>query len=40
MSSFSISPTLNPNSVFILQRSELEKRLNLQFYLNKLFKIP
>lgn len=32
MSSYTISPTLNKSRVFILQKSELEKRLDPQFY--------
>ncbi|GAB1429274.1 hypothetical protein MASR2M18_01040 [Ignavibacteria bacterium] len=32
MSSYTISPTLNKSKVFILQKSELEKRLDPQFY--------
>ena len=32
MSNYSISPTLNKNRVFILQKSELEKRFDPQFY--------
>lgn len=33
MSSYTISnKQLNPNQVFILQKSELEKRLDPQFY--------
>lgn len=33
MSSFTISPTLNKNKVFILQKSEVEKRLDPFYYL-------
>jgi type I restriction enzyme, S subunit len=32
MSNYSISSTVNPNRVFVLQKSELEKRLDPQFY--------
>lgn len=32
MSSYTISKSLNPNRVFILQKSELEKRFDPQFY--------
>ncbi len=35
MSSYTISPTLNKNRVFILQKSELEKRFDPQFYINR-----
>ncbi len=32
MSNFTISPTLNKNKVFLIQKSELEKRLDPQYY--------
>ena len=32
MSSYTISKKLNPNKVFILQKSELEKRFDPQYY--------
>ena len=35
MSSYTISKKLNPNKVFILQKSELEKRFDPQFYINR-----
>ena len=35
MSSYSISSTLNKRRVFILQKSELEKRFDPQFYINR-----
>lgn len=35
MSSYSISPKLKSNRVFILQKSELEKRFDPQFYINR-----
>lgn len=35
MSSYTISPTLKKNRVFILQKSELEKRFDPQFYINR-----
>lgn len=35
MSSYTISPTLNKSRVFILQKSELEKRFDPQFYINR-----
>jgi len=36
MSSYSISPKLKSNRVFILQKSELEKRFDPQFYINRI----
>lgn len=36
MSSFSISPTLNKNKIFLLQKSELEKRLDPFYYVPSL----
>lgn len=35
MSSYTISKSLNPKRVFILQKSELEKRFDPQFYTNR-----
>jgi restriction endonuclease S subunit len=37
--SFSISPTLDKNKVFLLQKSELEKRLDPYFYLPKFIEL-
>jgi restriction endonuclease S subunit len=39
MSSFTISPTLNKNRVFILQKSELEKRFDPFFYVPELLEL-
>src|SRR6266542_925996 len=39
MSSFSISPTFNKNKVFLLQRSELEKRLDPFYYVPSLVEL-
>lgn len=38
MNSYNISPTINPNRVFILQKSELEKRWNPLYYASNVFK--
>lgn len=35
MSNYTISKSLNPKRVFILQKSELEKRFDPQFYINR-----
>ncbi|OQX18424.1 MAG: hypothetical protein BWK75_06660 [Candidatus Altiarchaeales archaeon A3] len=37
MSNFSISPTLNKNKVFLLQKSEVEKRLDPLYYYENVF---
>ena len=39
MSNYSISPTLNPSRVFILQRSELEKRFDPFYYIPELLEL-
>lgn len=39
MSSFTLSPTLNKNRVFLLQRSELEKRLDPFYYVPELVEL-
>lgn len=39
MSSYTISPTLNKSRVFILQKSELEKRLDPFFYIPELLEL-
>jgi len=39
MSSYTISPSLNKNRVFILQKSELEKRLDPFFYVPELLEL-
>ena len=36
MNSYTISPKLKSNRVFILQKSELEKRFDPQFYINRI----
>jgi hypothetical protein len=39
MSSYTISKTLSPKRVFILQKSELEKRVDLFFYVPELLEL-
>lgn len=39
MGSYSISPILNPKRVFILQKSELEKRFDPFFYVPELLEL-
>ena len=39
MSSYTISKSLNPKRVFILQKSELEKRLDPFFYVPELLEL-
>ena len=39
MSSYTISPTLNKSRVFILQKSELEKRFDPFFYVPELLEL-
>ena len=39
MSNYSISPTLNPSRVFILQKSELQKRFDPFYYVSELLEL-
>ena len=39
MNTYAISPSLNPNRVFILQKSELEKRFDPSFYVPELIEL-
>jgi hypothetical protein len=39
MSSFNISPTLNKDKVFLVQKSELEKRFDPFYYVPELLEL-
>ncbi|HEX7415248.1 MAG TPA: restriction endonuclease subunit S [Bacteroidia bacterium] len=39
MSNFTLSPTLNPNKVFVLQKSEIEKRFDPFYYIPDLLEL-